>query len=196
NSADTDGTITDGDDVSVDESSSLLRKRKKHNINVLDKLRKVNEQALEMDKGGPRGDRSKTILIPARVEPKVFFANERTFLNWLHTSTMISTIGLALLNLAPNKASAKGAKMAGIMLIPVAILFLGYALYLYFWRDQMIRNRESKPYNTVVGPVVITLVFMLCLIVNYVLFFVEQGAAPNQWGMNDAMCECPAPGSG
>eukprot|EP01134_Creolimax_fragrantissima_P002653 CFRG2653T1 len=189
NGVDTDGNYTDGDDLSVDENTSLLRKRKKHNITVLDKLRRVNEDALTMDKAGP--DRSKTILIPARVEPKVFFANERTFLNWLHTSTMISTIGLALLNLSPNESSAKGAKLAGITLIPVAILFLGYALYLYFWRDQMIRNREQKPYNTIAGPVAITTVFMICLIVNYVLFFVENGTSLNSWGANGD-CECPA----
>ena len=46
------------------------------------------------------------------VEPKVLFANERTFLNWMHTSTIIATIGMALLNLSPN-SGAKASKIAG-----------------------------------------------------------------------------------
>jgi hypothetical protein len=54
----------------------------------------------------------KAITVPIRVEPKVLFANERTFLNWMHTSTIIATIGMALLNLSPN-SGAKASKMAG-----------------------------------------------------------------------------------
>ena len=33
----------------------------------------------------------------SRVEPKTFFANERTFLNWLHISVLIMLTGLSLL---------------------------------------------------------------------------------------------------
>ena len=34
---------------------------------------------------------------PMRVEPKTFFANERTFLTWLHMAVTIGTIAAALL---------------------------------------------------------------------------------------------------
>ena len=35
--------------------------------------------------------------IPMKIEPKTFFANERTFLSWLHMAVTIGSIGAALL---------------------------------------------------------------------------------------------------
>jgi hypothetical protein len=40
----------------------------------------------------------KRIAIPVRVEPKVFFANERTFLSWLNFSAMLGGLAMGLLN--------------------------------------------------------------------------------------------------
>ena len=34
--------------------------------------------------------------VPMRIEPKTYFANERTFLSWLHTAVLIGTIGAGL----------------------------------------------------------------------------------------------------
>ena len=36
--------------------------------------------------------------VPMRIEPKTFFANERTFLSWLHTAVLIGTIGAGLVS--------------------------------------------------------------------------------------------------
>ena len=35
--------------------------------------------------------------VPIKVEPKVFFANERTFLAWLNMSVTLSSIAVAIL---------------------------------------------------------------------------------------------------
>lgn len=35
--------------------------------------------------------------IPVKVEPKVFFANERTFLAWLNMAVTLSSIAIAIL---------------------------------------------------------------------------------------------------
>jgi hypothetical protein len=35
--------------------------------------------------------------VPVKVEPKVFFANERTFLAWLNMSVTLSSIAVAIL---------------------------------------------------------------------------------------------------
>ncbi len=37
-------------------------------------------------------NRNKRIVLPVRIEPKVFFANERTFLSWLHCTTITPVI--------------------------------------------------------------------------------------------------------
>lgn len=47
-------------------------------------------------------------MVRSRVEPKTFFANERTFLSWLNISVLIMLTGLTLLggNFASLGASA------------------------------------------------------------------------------------------
>jgi hypothetical protein len=37
-----------------------------------------------------------TRKVPVKIEPKVFFANERTFLAWLHMSVTLATISIAI----------------------------------------------------------------------------------------------------
>lgn len=38
----------------------------------------------------------KTRMVPVKVEPKVFFANERTFLAWLHMSVTLAAISVGI----------------------------------------------------------------------------------------------------
>ena len=53
--------------------------------------------------------------VPMRIEPKTYFANERTFLSWLHTAVLIGTIGagLASVHLGGNRMSGGGADGGG-----------------------------------------------------------------------------------
>ncbi|CAG8813338.1 23695_t:CDS:2, partial [Gigaspora margarita] len=41
---------------------------------------------------------NKRIALPAKVEPKVFFANERTFLSWLQFTVILGGLAIGLLN--------------------------------------------------------------------------------------------------
>jgi hypothetical protein len=41
---------------------------------------------------------TKRIALPIRVEPKVSFANERTFLSWLHFTVVLGGLAVGLLN--------------------------------------------------------------------------------------------------
>ena len=41
---------------------------------------------------------SKRIALPIRIEPKVSFANERTFLSWLHFTVVLGGLAVGLLN--------------------------------------------------------------------------------------------------
>jgi len=45
---------------------------------------------------------SKRIALPVRVEPKVSFANERTFLSWLHFTVVLGGLAVGLLNFGDN----------------------------------------------------------------------------------------------
>jgi len=41
---------------------------------------------------------NKRIALPIRVEPKIAFANERTFLSWLHFTVVLGGLAVGLLN--------------------------------------------------------------------------------------------------
>ena len=62
---------------------------------------------------------------PINVEPKVFFANERTFLAWLHESVVLFSASIAILALSRENFSSV---MFGLLLLPIAVAFLVYAI--------------------------------------------------------------------
>eukprot|EP00123_Amoebidium_parasiticum_P009257 comp19366_c0_seq1/m.22319 comp19366_c0_seq1/g.22319 ORF comp19366_c0_seq1/g.22319 comp19366_c0_seq1/m.22319 type:complete len:120 (-) comp19366_c0_seq1:394-753(-) len=113
------------------------------------------------------------------IEPKVWFANERTLLNWVKTSVLISTIGLALMNLGPSTKSARWAKLAGVMLVPISLVFLAYSLHIFLWRNELMRNKDPGPYGTKYGPAVLTGVFVVALVLDYIIMFVENTSIPS-----------------
>lgn len=63
--------------------------------------------------------------VPIKVEPKVYFANERTFLSWLHTSTILAAASVSIMAFADHTGWSQ---VYGILLLPVSIAFILYAL--------------------------------------------------------------------
>ncbi|TPX44878.1 hypothetical protein SeLEV6574_g04230 [Synchytrium endobioticum] len=92
----------------------------------------------------------KRIVLPVRVEPKVFFANERTFLSWLHFCIVLGGLALGLLNFGDYVG-----QISGLIFTVVAMIFMIYALFLYQWRAHKIRNRDAAPYDDRFGPTVL-----------------------------------------
>ncbi len=111
----------------------------------------------------------KKIAIPVRVEPKVFFANERTFLSWIHFSIFLGGISTALVGLGNHTA-----RISGYMFALVSILFTLYALYLYQWRAMKIRQRDPGPYDDRVGPTVVVVVFLAAMTINVIFSIAES----------------------
>lgn len=64
---------------------------------------------------------------PVKVEPKVFFANERTFLAWMHLSVMLAGASIAILAFAEEQNPFS--QIYGVILLPVAIAFIVYSMY-------------------------------------------------------------------
>jgi len=129
---------------------------------------------------------SKPRKTPMKVEPKVFFANERTLLSWLHMAITLGSISAALLGMSGASASSSGSKVSvskgeegarliGLLLLPVAIVFCGYALNTFYWRGQRIRSRTEGPFHDEVGPFVLGGILMLAL---SAIFFISQKALP------------------
>ena len=107
---------------------------------------------------------SKRIALPARVEPKVFFANERTFLSWLNFTVILGSLGVGLLNFGDSV----GRISAGLFTF-IAMLTMVYALVTYHWRAKAIRMRGSGPYDDRFGPTMLCFFLLVAVVINFVL---------------------------
>ena len=113
-------------------------------------------------KGKPR-------KMPMRIEPKTYFANERTFLSWLHMAVTLGSIG-GFKFIMDNKGCPERQKWeqyGGIVMLVVAIIFIMYALRLYMWRSKMIRERRMGPFDDRFGPFALS--FILFIAFGFVL---------------------------
>ena len=102
--------------------------------------------------------------MPVRVEPKVFFAAERTYLSWLEFAVVLSTTAGLLLNFGEGRGAALGAALGFVL---VACLTLLYGLGMYLWRVRMMRRRRAIRYHDGFGPTALCLFFIVAILVNY-----------------------------
>ncbi|CAG8481067.1 4911_t:CDS:2 [Ambispora gerdemannii] len=110
--------------------------------------------------------KGKRVAVPVRIEPKVYFANERTFLSWLNFSVILGGLAVGLLNFGD-----KIARIAAGMFTSVALMIMMYALWTYHWRARRIRNKEPGPYDDRVGPTILCGALLIAVVVNFYLRF-------------------------
>ncbi|KAI8366829.1 VTC domain-containing protein [Radiomyces spectabilis] len=101
-----------------------------------------------------------------KVEPKVFFANERTFISWLQFCALLLTVALSLLNFGDSVS-----RIAGGIFIGISALVAIYALYRFEKRAWMINRRVVGRYDDLWGPAVLCTLLVGALIVNFYLRF-------------------------
>lgn len=103
---------------------------------------------------------------PVKVEPKVWLANERTFIKWQHISVLMGAFSLALFN--QSKKSSITTSMSYIYL-GIALLTAGWGYYMHRIRRDMIIARSGKDFDNILGPLIISLAIMITLITNFIL---------------------------
>mmetsp|Transcript_29510 Transcript_29510/g.59329 ORF Transcript_29510/g.59329 Transcript_29510/m.59329 type:complete len:265 (+) Transcript_29510:35-829(+) len=103
--------------------------------------------------------------VPIKVEPKVHFANERTFLAWLHVVVMLAGASVTIVTFAEGQGLVE--QLFGVILLPVSIAYIFYALSQYVRRAMMIKHHEPGPYIDVVGPTVLTTILVLTITVQF-----------------------------
>ncbi|MCJ1264843.1 vacuolar transporter chaperone, partial [Lobaria immixta] len=137
----------------------------------------VNNEVLNNPMGGQvetkrfKAPKGKRIHVPVRVEPKVFFATERTFLSWLEFSIILGSIAATLMNFGQDAIALSAA--LGFTIIACASLI--YSLVLYLWRVQMVRKRRAARYHDRYGPTVLCLGLLIAVTVNFGLKGREEG---------------------
>ncbi|KAI1611616.1 VTC domain-containing protein [Exophiala viscosa] len=98
----------------------------------------VNPQGGQVQVKRFKAPPGKRIHVPVRVEPKVYFATERTFLSWLEFSIIIGSIAAALLNFGDSVSLASAWAFTF-----VACAALVYSVVIYWLRVEMIRKRRA-----------------------------------------------------
>lgn len=111
-----------------------------------------------------RAPQGKMIVIPVRIEPKVHFANERTFLKWLHFSVLLATIATTLLNfIAPDDAVGL---LSAACFTGTALLAILYSAGMYTLRVMRLRKRLAISYHDPYGPTLLCVALIASVLVN------------------------------
>lgn len=110
-----------------------------------------------------------------KVEPKVWLANERTFLKWQHICILQGSLALALYTSAGENFLAE---IMGVIYIFIAAFagLWGYSMLRV--RRSMILERSGKDFDNMIGPIVISAALMIALILNFVF---QYQTAARKW---------------
>jgi hypothetical protein len=113
-----------------------------------------------------------------KIEPKVFFANERTYLHWLHYAVILSSVASSILAFSDQTGESWGEWYA-LALLPVALGFCLYALYTFLWRLDQIRARIPARWDDPFGPLVLGGTIAFILVMNFFTKLYE--ILENEW---------------
>ena len=98
------------------------------------------------------------------MEPKVFFANERTFLSWLNFSVILGGLAVGLLNFGDRVG-----RISASLFTLVAMSAMLYAIFTFHWRAHSIRRRGQSGFDDRWGPTVLAISLLAAIVVNFVL---------------------------
>jgi uncharacterized membrane protein YidH (DUF202 family) len=121
-----------------------------------------------------------------RVEPKTFFANERTFLQWVNTLATLMALCLGLMQLEMQVAvnihqafddetntslsgllsSTQWLPSATVALMAACFTLLMYSFWMYRRRAACLTGRLEGPYDDQRGPPILVLLIVAVLMVN------------------------------
>jgi len=119
-----------------------------------------------------RAQDGKRISVPVRIEPKVYFAAERTFLRWLQFSVIIGSIATVLLNF--TKPGDTRGLISAIAFTVASLLSIAYSCGIFVYRAYRLRARHADGlYYDKFGPTILVVILFGALVTNLVLRWTE-----------------------
>lgn len=103
---------------------------------------------------------------PVKVETKVWLANERTFVRWMHVSALMTTLSMALYNGANSVGNTLASNIGAVYML-IAATSAMWSYYVYIRRAKEIRDRSPKHMDDRIGPIVVGLALIIALSVNF-----------------------------
>ncbi|KAI0784304.1 hypothetical protein C8Q75DRAFT_780861 [Abortiporus biennis] len=107
----------------------------------------------------------KKIATPIKVEGKVWFANERTWISYLNLGVLIGTLAMALFNASKDDIARDFAYVYAA--ISVVVIVYGYAVYQR--RITMIRKRDPGHFDQIAGPIIISVFLFFAVLTNFII---------------------------
>ncbi|KAL1529676.1 hypothetical protein AB1Y20_000616 [Prymnesium parvum] len=101
-------------------------------------------------------------LLP--VEPKIYFANERTFLHWMHAGVSLASVAMVV-TAAGNRSSVAWL-VSGTFLSILSIFLMCYAYRTFLWRAEQIGSRDQSPADDRLGPAILAGSLLLAILVS------------------------------
>ncbi|KAJ1603657.1 hypothetical protein NDA14_001069 [Ustilago hordei] len=124
----------------------------------------------------------KKVSVPIRIEPKVYFANERTFLKWLEFNVYLSALAVGLLNF--SSPGDRNGLIASAFFTIVALIGIAYSGIIFVIRALKIRQRESSNiYFDAYGPTILCAAILAAVVVNFIIRFTESHEHRNNRGL-------------
>ncbi|KAI2632014.1 SPX-domain-containing protein [Hypoxylon sp. NC1633] len=105
---------------------------------------------------------------PLQVEPKVWLANERTFLKWQHICILLGSLAISLYTAAGKNFLAE---CMGIAYIVIAIMAGGWGYVMLQKRRDMIVERSGKDFDNMIGPLAVSAAMIAALVLNFVFSY-------------------------
>ena len=90
------------------------------------------------------------------LQPKTYFAAERTFIQWISAALLLVTMAVLLFTLSDQNGN-EGPRVNGFILIFVATFVSIYALAIYFRRLYLMKRSKSYGYTDHFAPIILTI---------------------------------------
>ncbi|KAH7153246.1 VTC domain-containing protein [Dactylonectria macrodidyma] len=105
-----------------------------------------------------------------KVEPKVWLANERTFLKWQHICILQGGLAISLYTAAGKNTLAE---IMGVIYVLIAIFAGLWGYGMLRTRRSMIVERSGKDFDNMIGPIIISFSLIVALILNFFFAYRE-----------------------
>ncbi|SCU91491.1 LADA_0F10286g1_1 [Lachancea dasiensis] len=109
-----------------------------------------------------RAPPGKVLCVPVRVEPKVYFATERTFLSWMSIGLTLNAVAISMLNYGTDATM-----VASVGFFCTALLTIIYNAYVYCNRVVNIRLKRAVDYQDKLGPPLVCAFLLLSTLFSF-----------------------------
>lgn len=104
---------------------------------------------------------------PVKVEAKVWLANERTFVRWLHVTTLLTALTFSIYSSVKSSHFPGMARDLAYIYFALTIFSAVWAFGIYHKRLELIKARSGQHLDGMLGPLILAVILILSLILEF-----------------------------